>query len=145
MQTSTSAGPIDLTQFAEAINVALAEAVPCLIATCDDEGHPDIALKGSMMVFDRDHLAFWERSHGTTIENLQRNPYVAVLYRNRERKVSFWRFYGAAEVLPTGDVREQVRAKTVQAELDKDPDNRGIAVVIRIDRVLEPGRVLQQR
>lgn len=145
MQAATTPGLVDLTQFAEAIDVALAENTPCLCATCDEHGHPDVALKGSFMVFDRDHLAFWERSHGTTIENLRRNPWVAVLYRNRERKVSFWRFYGEAQVLPTGEVRDQIRARTVERELAKDPDNVGIAVLIRVDRVVEPERVLQQR
>ncbi len=145
MQAPASAAPINLTGFAEAINVALAEGVPCLCATCDDQGHPDIALKGSMMVLDRDHLAYWERSHGVTIENLPRNPHVAVLYRNRARQVSFWRFYGVAEVVPSGERREQVRARTVEAELVKDPENRGIAVIIRVDRVVDPTRVLQQR
>ena len=145
MQASTTAGTIDLTPYAEAIDNALAEGVPCVCATADPEGHPDITLKGSMMVFDRDHLAYWERSHGLSIENLRRNPYVAVLYRNRERKVSFWRCFGVAEVVPTGELREQVRARTIEAELSKDPDNRGIAVVIRVDRVVESGKVIQQR
>ena len=52
---------IDLSQWGEAINNALEEGTPCLLASADDKGYPDIAFKGSMMVFDKDHLAWWER------------------------------------------------------------------------------------
>lgn len=136
---------IDLTPFAEDIDKAFAEGVPCIVATCDD-GKPDLALKGSVMVFDADHLAFLERSHGASIENLRRNPYVTVLYRNSAKRISSRRFFGVAEVHASGELREQIRARSVAKEVEKDPDNRGIGVLIRIDRVVD-GRddVLQQR
>ena len=136
---------IDLTVFAGDIDNALAEGVPCIIATCAD-GKPDLALKGSVMVFDGDHLAFLERSHGASIENLGRNPNVTILYRNSARRISSRRFFGVAAVHVTGELREQIRTRSVAREVEKDPDNRGIGVLIRIDRVVD-GRddVLQQR
>lgn len=138
-------GAIDLTEFAADIDNALADGVPCIIAT-DADGQPDLALKGSFMVFDRDHLAFLERSHGVTIENLRRNPRVAVLYRNSSKRISAWRFYGEAEVHAAGEIREQIRARTITREIEKDPENRGIGVLIRIDRVIEANAdVIEQR
>ena len=83
------------------------------------------------MVWDKDHLAFWERAHGTTLENLRENPHAAMFYRNRDRGVGARRFFGVAELYPTGEIREAVRSRTVQAELDRDPDNKGVAVVVR--------------
>jgi hypothetical protein len=143
--TSTSAA-INLTEFAEFLDQALAEGVPCIVATTDGEGQPDLALKGSIMVFDPDHLAFLERSHGASVENLQRNPKVAILYRNSARRISSLRFFGVAEVFVEGPIREEIRARSVAKEVEKDPDNRGIGVRIRIDRVVD-GRseVLQTR
>jgi len=141
-----TASTIDLTVFAPELDHALADGVPCIVASVDDDGQPDLALKGSVMVFDRDHLAFLERSHGASIENLQRHPRVAVLYRNSAQRISSRRFYGVAEVFTDGPIREEIRARSVAREVEKDPDNQGIGVRIRIDRVVD-GRadLLQQR
>lgn len=147
MQPSRTIEPIDLTQYAEAINVALEEGTPCILASSDATGHPDLGFKGSLLVFDGDHLAYWERTLGVHIENLRQNPHVAVLYRNPNRKAGMRRFFGVVTgIHPEGEVREQVRARVVERELKADPENRGSAVVIRVDRVVEgPRTVMQQR
>lgn len=137
--------PIDLTRYSEAIDNAFGDGTPAVWATAGSDGTPDIAPKGSTMVFDKDHLAFWERAHGTTLQNLGENPQAAMFYRNRDRGVGAGRFFGVAELFPAGDMRERVRSRTIQAELDRDPDNKGVAVVIRIDRVVEGGREVQRR
>src|SRR5947207_2370004 len=46
---------IELSKFEEAVNSALADGNPCLLATADASGQPDIAFKGSMMIFDGEH------------------------------------------------------------------------------------------
>lgn len=143
---SITTGAIDLTEFAADLDNALAEGVPCIVATVDGEGQPDLAIKGSIMVYDPDHLAFLERSHGASIENLKDHPLVAILYRNSAKRISSRRFFGVAEVFETGPIREEIRERSVAREVEKDPDNLGIGVRIRIDRVVD-GRseVLQQR
>ncbi len=147
MQPSRTIEPIDLTQYAEAIDVALEDGTPCVLATSDETGKPDVGLKGSILVLDSDHLAYWERTHGVLVENLRQNPHVAVLYRNRDRGASMRRFFGVVTgIHAEGEAREQVRARVVERELKADPENRGIAVVIRVDRVMEGARtVMQQR
>ena len=37
------------------------DGYPCLVATEGEHG-PNISPKGSMLVFDDNHLAYWERS-----------------------------------------------------------------------------------
>lgn len=133
---------IDLSEMAEAINVAAAEGAPCVVATASRDARPNLAFKGSLMVFDKDHLAFWERAHGETLAHLRENPAVAVLYRNAQRGLA-WRFYGEAELHTEGHLRQQVMTRTIQAELDRDPERKGVAVMIRVDRVL--GRNFEQR
>lgn len=135
---------IDLTEMAEAVNAALAEGNVCLVGTASGDGMPDIAFKGSVMVYDGDHLAFWERSRGQTLANLGENPQACVLYRSRERGVA-WRFYGIAELHAEGDTREAVMGRTVQVELDRDPNKSGVAVVIRVDRIVAGREVIQRR
>jgi hypothetical protein len=135
---------IDLSEMAEPVNNALAENSPCLAATASPSGMPDIAFKGSVMVFDQDHLAFWERSHGETLHNLEKNPQACVLYRNRERGVA-WRFYGVAELHRDGGLRRQIMERTIEAELNRDPERTGVAVLIRVDRVISGRQVIQER
>ena len=135
---------INLDEMAEAVNSALAEGNACLVGTASGSGMPDIAFKGSMMVFDQDHLAFWERSKGQTLSNLEGNPQACVLYRSRERGVA-WRFYGVAELHPDGDLRQQIMERTVEAELSRDPERTGIGVLIRVDKVVAGRNVIQSR
>lgn len=132
---------IDLSPMAEAVDSAIAEGNVCLVATASKDGMPDIAFKGSVMVWDTDHLAFWERAHGQTLRNLQENPQAAVLYRSTTRGVAY-RFFGAAELHGEGELREQIMARTVEVELNRDPERKGVAVLIRVDKVL--GRDIQQ-
>src|SRR5712692_8623627 len=129
--------PIDLTTYAEAIAQALAEGTFCVLATAGEDGVPNIGLKGSVMVFDKDHLAYWERTRGKHLANLRGAPGAAVLYFNRERG-KYVRFFGQAELYEDGSIREQVMERTVAAELDRDPERKGIAVLIRVDRVEDP-------
>lgn len=135
---------IDLTEMTEAVNSALAEGNVCLVASASSDGMPDIAFKGSVMVWDNDHLAFWERSKGQTLRNLEENPQACVLYRSRERGVA-WKFFGAAMLHTEGGLRDQIMARTVEVELNRDPERTGVAVLIRVDRIAAGRNVLQQR
>ena len=56
----------------------------CLLATVDEEGAPNVSPKCSMIVYDDDHLAYWERSKKNALKNLQANPKVAVIYSNQQ-------------------------------------------------------------
>jgi general stress protein 26 len=127
--------PLALTdEMARALDNALVDRSPCLVATTSLEGMPDVSYRGSMMVFDKEHLAFWERAKGETLSNLQKNPRVCVFYRNAETRQS-WRFYGVAEVLKDGLIRTQIMEHVNQLELAQDPERTGYAILIRIDRV----------
>jgi predicted pyridoxine 5'-phosphate oxidase superfamily flavin-nucleotide-binding protein len=133
---------IELSKFEEQVNKALADGNPCLLASADSSGQPDIAFKGSMMVFDDQHLAWWERSLAEQIEQVGQNQKIAVLYRGGGMLL---RFYGTAEIHKDGAVREQIMGKTVAAELDKDPDRKGYGVLVTVNRVRLAGKTLQER
>ncbi len=132
-------------QMRELIDPALANGCPCILATASPDGEPDIGFKGSMMVFDDESLAYWERTRRQHLKNVTANPKVIVLFRDTNTKVN-WRFHGIATVHDSGPVRDQVMARTVPAELEKDPERKGSAVVIRIEKVTNlGGQVLQSR
>ncbi|MGB7949364.1 MAG: pyridoxamine 5'-phosphate oxidase family protein [Candidatus Binatia bacterium] len=127
------------------VNPALANGCPCILATASADGEPDIGYKGSMMIFDDESLAYWERTKRQHLKNLTQNPKVVVLFRDAKSKAAF-RFHGTATVLDDGPVREQVMGRTVPAELEKDPERKGAAVVIKLDKVTNMGgQVLQSR
>lgn len=127
-----------------AFETSLADGAPVLFASAGKSGMPDIAFKGSAMVFDGEHVAFWERALGTTFANLKENPGCCILYRNAATRVA-WKMFGQAEVLTEGPMRQQIMDRTIQLELDRDPERKGAAVLVRIDRVLQAGQVIMER
>ena len=127
------------------IDNAYAEGAPCILGTASGDGYPQISMKGSVLVFDRETLAYWERAKRSALENVGENPNVVVFYRNPEKRLN-WRFYGTATVYESGAIWDNVMRRTIQAELDRDPDLQGVAVLVRVNQVIElSGNVLQQR
>jgi predicted pyridoxine 5'-phosphate oxidase superfamily flavin-nucleotide-binding protein len=127
-----------------AFDNAIADRAPVMVATSGAGGMPDIAFKGSAMIWDDDHIAFWERALGTTLRNMEENPQVCLMYRNAETRTA-WKFFGVATLHPEGETRQQVMDRTIQLELDRDPERKGVAVVIRIDKVIQLGQVIMER
>lgn len=122
-------------QMREGIDPALAQGCPCLVATISKDGIPNMGYKGSVMVFNDESLAYWERTLQGSAENVEVNPNVMILFRNPATRAA-WRFVGKATVHKAGPLREQVMARTVQAELDRDPERKGYAVIVKVDKVL---------
>jgi hypothetical protein len=123
---------LDLTQFAEAVNGAFHNQSPVVIATSNGEA-PDLAFKGSFMVWDRDHLAYWERGLNETLAGIRANPKVAVLVRPKGSPPL--RFYGHAALVEDADQREAVWQRVIPEEQGRDPEKKGYAVLIRVDRI----------
>ena len=137
---------IDLTdEMKNALETALADKVPCILATASADGKPGIGYRGSVMAYDGQSLAYWERAKRGGLCNIQSSPYVIVMYRNPDTRQA-WKFFGKATLHETGEIREAVKARTVQAELDRDPDGNGFAVVVELERVeTMAGEVLQSK
>jgi hypothetical protein len=124
----------------EHINTAFPANV-CLVGTAQPDGYAQISPRGSTMVYDDTHLALWERGKGSTNAMLTNGAKVTVYLRKpqlREAgilpKGGIARFYGIAEVHKSGPAYEQVWTRLVQPEKDRDPDKKGYAVLIRVER-----------
>lgn len=156
MTTTPTAGPpppppvtqIDLTEFASIIDTARIDderaTTTGLVATAID-GQPDIALKGSLMVWDKDHLAWWERAKRETLAGVVSNPKVAVFVRNPTRDRRAVRFYGTARVVDDPALRERIWERVLQVEKDTDKEKRGEAILLRVDRVRAGPNDIQRR
>jgi hypothetical protein len=135
---------IDLTKYGENLTAGLGAGTPPILATSNKDGHVDIGPKGSIYVYDKDHLAYLERTRGEHLKNLQTNPQVAVWYSNREASTPMVRFYGEAQLFESGDKREDIRNRTIPAEVQRDADNKGVGVLIRVDKIIERGTVYER-
>jgi hypothetical protein len=123
---------LDLTQYADAVNNAYYNQAVVVIATSNGP-EVDLAMKGSFMVWDADHLAYWERGLNETLAAIRANPRVAVLVRPKGS--SPLRMYGEASVVEDAATREAVYQRVIPEEQRRDPDKKGVAVLIRVDRI----------
>ncbi|MEE8465325.1 MAG: pyridoxamine 5'-phosphate oxidase family protein [Dehalococcoidia bacterium] len=129
----------------ELVDRAHADGLSCTVGTAGKDGQPQLSLKGSVMVFDSETLAYWERAKRSALENVGQNPKVVILYNNPEKRIR-WRFYGEAVVHDSGPIREEDMARTVQAELDRDPERLGVAVLVKVAKINElSGNILHER
>ena len=129
----------------ELLYSALADGYTPLVGTASKDGWPQISPKGSVMVYDSETLAYWERSKRSAMDNLAENPKVVIYYNNQATRTR-WRFYGTATIHESGAIRDDVMSKTIQAELDRDPELKGVAVLVKVEKVGElSGNILQQR
>jgi len=124
----------------EHINTAFPANV-CLVATVLPGGFAQVSPRGSTMVFDDEHLALWERGKGSTSEHLRDGTKVTVFLRKpqlREAgilpKGGIARFYGIAAIHRSGAAYEEVWRRLVQPEKERDPEKKGYAVLIRVER-----------
>ena len=124
----------------EHINTAFPANV-CLVGTVQPNGFAQISPRGSTMVLNDQHLALWERGKGSTNASLKDGAKVTVFMRKpalRESgllpKGGIARFYGTAIVKRSGPEYEEVWTRLVQPEKDRDPDKKGYAVLIKVER-----------
>ena len=118
------------------------DGAPCLLATQGADG-PNISPKGSMVVFDDDHLAYWERSKRQALENLGHDKRVAVIYANFKAQrdgvldSGFLRFYGTAELHESGPTRDAIFKLLLKREQEHAGADKGIGVLIKIARAAD--------
>jgi hypothetical protein len=123
---------LDLQQYADTVNNALQQQAVMVIATSNGSD-VDLALKGSFMVWDSEHLAYWERALNETLAAIRANPRVAVLARPKGAPPL--RFYGAATVVEEPAQRAAIYARVIPEEQQRDPEQKGFGVLIRVDRI----------
>jgi len=122
----------------------------CLLGTTGPNG-PNISPKGSMMLFDDGHLAYWERSKKGALDNLQADDRVVVVYSNMQAQKDkvlesgVLRFYGRASLHPEGSVRDAIFARLNAREQTHEGADAGVGVLIQIERAEDVrGKPLRQ-
>jgi hypothetical protein len=110
------------------------------VATVLPNGFAQVTMRGSTQVYDDDHISLWERGRGSTTDNLKDGSKVTVFFRKPDLRTTILpkgavaRLYGTAKVYKSGPVYETVWERLIQPEKDRDPEKKGFAVLIEIDR-----------
>lgn len=129
----------------QALHEPIAKAYPAnvpLIGTTQPDGYAQIGIRGSTAVYDDEHFSLWERGRGTTNEELKEGAKVTIWFRDpalREAKVlpvgGIARFYGTVEAIhKSGPVYDKVWERLIQPEKNGDPEKKGYAVLIKVER-----------
>ena len=115
---------------------------PCLVGTVGPQG-PRISPKSSVRVLDDEHLAYWERSKRTALENVRHDNRVCIYFANfaemkegKARGPVLFRFHGTARLIEKGEPMWQ-RIFDNMSEFEKTHvgADEGIGVLVKIERV----------
>jgi hypothetical protein len=112
---------------------------PVLIGTTGPDGFVRMSPKGSVCVYDDETLAYWDRDMATQATYIADAMPITVYLRRRELvellpRAGSARFFGRAEIHRDGPVRDKVWDLIVAPEKERDPDRKGFAVLIHIER-----------
>jgi hypothetical protein len=129
-------------QIKSLIRSAWEDGVPLIVATAGPDG-PVMGPKGSLVVYDDNHLAYWERTKGKILDALRADPRVCVLYANfnaqRAGKLEsgFLRFFGTAELHESGPVHDKIFSLISQREQTHAGADTGIGVLVKITQAAD--------
>ena len=141
--------PLVLTdEMREAVNGAMANGTPIVVAYVDGAGTPHLSLRGTTQAYRDDQLALWARDpNGGIVKAVPAHPSVALFYRDPTAGISY-QFTGRARLDSTPEVRAAVYDGSPEAERNLDPRQRGVAILVDLDRVegaTPAGSVLLER
>jgi len=103
------------------------------MATVCPDGTPNLSPKGTVTVWDDDHLAFLDICSPGTVNNLLQNPSIEINMVDVFIRKGF-RFKGTARVISNGDLFNKVVASYGEGGKRYKIDH---VVIVHVDRVLE--------
>jgi hypothetical protein len=114
------------------VNGALANGTPMCVTYVDENGQPSVSLRGSTQVYSDTQLSIWLRNaEGGLIRSLQRNPRMALLYRDSKTRSTLI-FQGRGHIESDEAVRTRVFDMSPEVEQNHDPNRKGAALIIDI-------------
>jgi len=116
------------------VNGALVAGSPLLLAAVSADGKPVLSFRGSAQVYSDDQIGVWARNgQGGTLDAIRANPNVVLVYRSATTPVL--QFHGRARVADDEPERSSVYDSAPERERAADPERKGVAVIIDLDRV----------
>jgi hypothetical protein len=122
------------------INTAFPANV-CLLGSVLPDGFAQVTPRGGTMVFDDEHIGLWERGRGSSAGAMKDGSRLMIYFRKpslREEGLlplgGIARFYGTAKIYKSGPVYDEVWRRLVPPEKERDPEKKGYAVLIAVER-----------
>jgi Pyridoxamine 5'-phosphate oxidase len=116
------------------VNGALEGGNPVLLAAVTADKKPVLSFRGSLQTHSDDQLGFWARhAGGDTLEAIQANPNVVLVYRSATTPVL--QFHGRARIAQDPAERNAVFEAAPEREQAADKERKGAAVIIDLDRI----------
>lgn len=129
----------------EALANALADRAPVILAYVATDGQPNVSFRGTTQVYSDDQIAIWARNpEGGLLRGIAANPKIALLYRNPETRIA-WQFQGRARLEEDEQVRRTVYENSPEVERNADPERKGKAILLDVDRVIQRGQAIMER
>ncbi len=83
---------------------------PALVATASKEGVPNVAPKGSLTVYDEEHLVYADLVPGRTARNVGENPHVSILVVDPQTMKGY-------QIKGTAKVEKDIQIRELSCEL----------------------------
>jgi hypothetical protein len=118
-----------------AIDQALANATPIVLAYVDDEGAPSISLRGSVQVWSDTELCAWLRDAGSgLVRAVNAGRPLSLLYRDSGTRTTLL-IKGRGTIAADTDTRDRVYRQVPEVEQTHDVERRGAALIIQVERI----------
>jgi hypothetical protein len=142
-------GALQLTdEIKSAVNGALDNQTPMLIAYTDDGGGIHLSFRGTVQAHSGTSLAVWARDPGGGLpRHIAARPAVTLFYHDPATRTTYT-FYGRARVEDQPAARAAIFENSHPRERQMDFRRRGVAIVVDLDKVEgrgPEGRVLMVR
>jgi hypothetical protein len=118
-----------------AVDGALANGTPIVVAYVDADGVPHLSLRGSTHVHSDSQIAIWIRdAKGGMSRALASNPNIAMFYRDTKTQAAYG-FTGRGRLATDAAETDRVYAESAEQERNLDPMRRGVAVIVDLTRI----------
>jgi hypothetical protein len=107
---------------------------PTVLGYVNEQGEPRLSFRGTTQAYSEHQLAVWARYEDAGLPTaIQKNPHVSVVYYARGSGNLI--FEGRAHIDNGSAVRDHVFDHSPVVEQRADPERRGVAIVIDVDKL----------
>jgi hypothetical protein len=119
---------------AAAINGAMDNGTPTVLGYVNEQGEPRLSFRGTTQAYSEHQLAVWARYEDAGLPTaIKKNPHVSVVYYARGSGNLI--FEGRAHIDNGSPVRDHVFDHSPVVEQRADPERRGVAIIIDVDKL----------
>jgi hypothetical protein len=118
-----------------AVDGALDNQTPMMIAYTDSEGEIHLSFRGTIQAYSDDQLAVWARDPGGGLpRHIAARPKVTLFYHDPKTRTTYT-FYGRARIADDPGARAVIFENSHPRERQMDFRRRGVAIVVDLDRL----------